>query len=250
MCNNISVIILAAGKGTRMKSTLPKVLHKILDKPIILWTLDLLKSLGINSVVVTGYKAELVEQTIAKAGYNVKFVRQRQALGTAHAVATGLKGITTNTKTVLVLYGDDSALYKPETIKKFLEFHNEKRNKITLLTTVTDQVSSLGGLKRDINDNIIGVYTRAELLEKGAKFTEIVCGAFCFDLKFLKKYLPQIKKSRETGEYPLPGMVNLAAETGDFAQAFKLPNKDEWTSVNTREELKKANFLRRKLYGN
>lgn len=240
--NGITAIVLAGGKGTRMHSDLPKVLQKIGGRPIILWTLDLLKKLGTkNIVVVTGYKANDVKNGINSKGHKTKFVHQAKPMGTAHAVEVGLKRVPENTTRVLVLYGDDSGLYQPQTIQNFISHHLAGKSPMTILTVTKPGYEYLGGIARDADGNVIGVANTSN---------ETVCGAFCFDRAWLSENLKKIQKSPMSGEYGLPSLIKIAAEQGKFANTFKLPDHREWTSVNTQEELKYANKLKEELTQN
>src|SRR3972149_2890855 len=112
---DVCVVVLAAGKGTRMNGNLPKVLYEIADKPLIYWPLQLIKHVGLEpAIVVSGYKAKKVEDIVRGFDFKVNFVRQKKRLGTAHSLSVGLKLVPEDCKTILVLYSDDSVLYKPE----------------------------------------------------------------------------------------------------------------------------------------
>lgn len=239
---HISAIILAAGMGIRMRSSLPKVLHKIQDKPIIYWTLTLLKELKIeNTIVVTGYEAELVENEIGKEGYNITFARQKLALGTADAVKTGLEKISNQSKDVLVIFGDDSALYRPETLRELIQTHDQSNDVMTILTAIKPGPSSVGGLKRDENGNIV------KILKQTDGDTEVLCGVLMFNKSWLASNLPKIKPNTANGEYPLPKLIEIAAAQKLFAKPFVLKDVREWISVNTPEELEYANQLKKEL---
>lgn len=234
-----------------MNSPNPKVLHKIAGKPLVFWTLELLEKLEIpQQIVVTGYKAGAVETEIEKAGYRVKFARQNNSSGTASAVKTGLKEAGKGYETILVLFGDDSSLYEPKTIENFVKYHKGQNSSITLLTAKKDNPTPLGGLEKDENGNVIGVLTQKQMTERGIRENEVVCGAFCFAKKWLEENLPLVQKSPVSGEYPLPSLIKIAAEKKSFAKTFELKNPNEWMSVNTPEELKNADMVKRRSLSN
>lgn len=246
--SRICAIVLAGGKGTRMNSSLPKVLHKIAGKPIIFWTLELLKELNFeNPIVVTGYEADLVKETIKKGGYEVSFARQEKSLGTADAVSEGLKKAPQDCKTILVLFGDDSALYTPDTIRKFLSYHQNSNHPMIIITVKKDQPTPLGGLEKDGEGNVIGILTQGQMLENGIKENDVVCGAFCFERKWLEENLPRVAKSKISGEYPLPALIKIAADQNLFTGTYELKNPNEWSSINTLEELKRADEVKRRM---
>jgi len=246
---NICAIVLAAGKGTRMGKGAPKMLRKLLGKPLIFWTLDLIENLGLlkKTIVVIGYKAVLVERTIKKMGFNPIFVRQDEQLGTAHSLQTGLVKVPKNTEHVLVLFSDDAVLYKTETIREFINDHITHGNNATLLTHKTEGKLDIGGLKRDKRNEIVGVLTRQQLLENRDRKSEVLCGGFCFKKDWIEKMLPQIKPSSVSGEYPLPGIISVAISNKQLVNSFNLENKDEWTSINSPVELSEAEDKKRKL---
>lgn len=243
----ICAIVLAGGKGTRMNSSLPKVLREIAGKPIIFWTLELLKALNLtNPITVTGYKAGLIEKAIKDAGYRAIFAKQGAPLGTADAVSQGLKKAPKNCKTILVLFGDDSALYTQDTIRKFLSYHQNSNRPMTIITVKKDQPTPLGGLEKDGEGNVTGILTQRQMLEKGIKENEVVCGAFCFAKKWLEENLPRVAKSETSGEYPLPALIKIAADQNLFTGTYELKNPDEWASINSQEELNTADQIKRR----
>lgn len=245
--HKVCAIVLAGGKGERMNSPDPKILHKTAGKPLIFWTLELLGELEIpRQIVVTGYKADAVETEIEKAGYKVKFARQNNSSGTASAVKTGLEEAGRECETILVLFGDDSSLYKPETIENFVNYHKEQNSVITLLTIQKESPTPLGGLEEDKEGNIVGILTQKQMTDRGIQKNKVVCGAFCFEEKWLEENLLLVQKSPSSGEYPLPGLIKIAAEQNLFAKTFELKNPDEWISVNTQEELKLADMIKRR----
>ena len=237
----IHTILLAGGKGTRMKKTLPKILNPIAGKPILFWTLDLLDEIRIkNCTVVTSYKSKYVKKEIQKAGYEVLFATQRKPMGTAHAVKVGLKTLSKDIKDVFVLYGDDSALYKPKTIQKFIRAHQLSRKKLSLLVLESSMPSQLGGLERNKAGKVVGVLTMQDMIEKGIKKPLILCGALCFNRKWLDENIVKVKKGTLSGEYPLPSLITIAANQKKYANVFYLNSELEWNSVNTPKELEEA----------
>lgn len=247
----ICAIVLAGGKGTRMNSSLPKVLHEIAGKPIIFWTLELLKALNLkNPITVTGYKAGLIEKAIKDAGYRAIFAKQEAPLGTADAVSQGLKKASKNCKTILILFGDDSSLYTPDTISKFLSYHQNSNRPMTIITVKKDQPTPLGGLEKDRKGNVVGILTQKQMFEKGIKENEVVCGAFCFEKGWLEENLPRVQKTERNGEYPLPALIKITANQNLFTGTYELKNQDEWASINTQEELNTADQIKRRTMSN
>jgi bifunctional N-acetylglucosamine-1-phosphate-uridyltransferase/glucosamine-1-phosphate-acetyltransferase GlmU-like protein len=246
--DEVCAIVLAAGKGTRLKGNTPKVLRLLADKPLVYWTLELLKKLGIWSIVVTGYKAEKVENYIRKSKYDVAFIRQSRLMGTGHAIKIALRKVPPKFQTILVLFGDDSCLYKTATLKRLLSRFLEKRRSGIFLVHKASEPTLLGGLKVDKNGNVVGVVDKEELISSKVKMHFQVCGAFVFDKKWLIRNIRLIKRSRLSGEYPLPSLIGIAAQKKEFLRTYCVSNENEWQSINTEEDLALAERKKRRLF--
>ena len=184
---NIAAIILAAGKGRRMKSKdVNKVVIPLGNKQMILHTIDRLKELMISPiVVVVGFAKESVIKVLEG---NVIFAHQSRRLGTAHAVAVGLKKVPEDIDTVLVLNGDDSAFYTISIIEKLIEAHVNKNAALSFLTITVDNPIGLGRVIRDNNDKVIGIVEEKDATRRQRKITEINPACYVFEVEFLKKY--------------------------------------------------------------
>jgi bifunctional N-acetylglucosamine-1-phosphate-uridyltransferase/glucosamine-1-phosphate-acetyltransferase GlmU-like protein len=243
---NFGVIILAAGRGTRMGDGEQKVLKKLADKPIINWVIDTVTAISpIEIVLVLGYKSEEVKAVLTDE--KIKFVDQKELLGTGHALKIGLEAISRDIEDVLVLFGDDSALYRRETLKDFMVYHQSSRAYATLLTTVYNDPRKLGGLRKDIHNNITGVITLEEMVREGVTNHSVLCGAICFRVSWIRNILDLIPPSGEGGEYLLPKFIEIAARRGEYVNEFELPDSREWASINSPDELAKAQVLKLQL---
>lgn len=240
---NLAAIVLAGGKGVRMESETPKVLHALNGKPIIFYILEKLTDMGIqNIVVVVGYKAEEVKQAISQH-FRVNFAFQIEQLGTADAVKTGLSLIGESAENVLVVNGDDSAFYSRNALTDFIASHEEKAPEITAMTVIKPDASSIGRIIRDANGNFQKILEFNEYQSSGLQSGEVNCGAYIFNTNFLREYLPKIPLSQK-GEYYITDLLNIAAESGKKINFFELTNPTEWQGINTKEELQKANLGR------
>jgi bifunctional N-acetylglucosamine-1-phosphate-uridyltransferase/glucosamine-1-phosphate-acetyltransferase GlmU-like protein len=241
--DNWLVVILAAGKGTRMSGDLPKVIMDFHEKPILNWGIDTLKSAGMkNILIVTHWQADLIEDIVRSSYKDISFYRVSRLLGTADTLRETLLEIpASKCSKILVLFGDDLALYTPKSITELVKEHENKKSKATYLTLLKRKPTDIGGLDKDINGNVVRVLTRSMLEKKQLKSYEIVCGAFCFDAQWIKKILPQIEKNPYSGEYPLPGgVITVALSNGEYVKTFRLKNAMEWNSINTVNEFKEA----------
>ena len=240
---NITTVVLAAGKGTRLAggapSPKPKVLYEIGGKAIILHTLEKLKKSGFGEIIiVVGHKAEDVKRVVGKG---FVFATQEKRLGTGHAAKIGLSAASPDSENIMVLNGDDSAFYKPETIKKIVDQHQIQENTITFITLELEDPGGLGRILRK-NGKVMGIVEEKAATEEQKKIKEVNDGLYLFKRNWLDKYLPTIKKSA-VGEYYLVDLIALAANQGEKVEAYKLPDPAEWKGVNTPEELSQADKL-------
>jgi len=241
MKDNLVAIILAAGKGKRMKSkTVNKVTLSLVDKPIILYTVDLLSELEIkNIIVVVGFAKNSVTQILKG---KVSFVEQKKRLGTAHAVSCAVSKIPPETKNVLVLNGDDSAFYSKEIIKKLIKKHIATDSSFTFLTIQKENPFGLGRVIRDKNENVQAVIEEKDATIKQRNIKEVNPGCYVFNVSFLKKYLPKVRKSPVTHEYYLTSLIDMGIKNNEKIDTLAAGDF-VWQGVNTKEELEKAQNL-------
>ena len=236
---DISAIILAGGKGSRMKAHLPKVIRKICGRPMILYPLEALRRAGINDItVVVSYRKNLVIKEVQGA---VKFSYQKNSKGgTADAAKVGFGEVGSKTKTLVVINGDDSAFYKAETIKNILKIHKERERKLTFVSLMKDDPTGLGRVIRGKNGLITNIVEEKDASETERKIKEINDGLYVFDRSWFERNIDKVKKGPQ-GEFYLVDIVKLAIDQGDRMATYTLPNCDEWQGVNTPEQLEEAN---------
>lgn len=237
--HKIYSIVLAAGKGKRMNTDLPKVLHQICNKPMLAYILATLKKLNFPTVIVVGYRKDRVKKYF---GNQYTYAEQKSQLGTGHAVLSAKTKIPQNIETILVLNGDDSAFYQPQTLKNLLDQHLKHKNAITFLSLRLKDPSGFGRIKRDQQNKILSIIEEKNASQEEKKISEINLGTYCFASDFLWKNLPKIAKNRISGEYYLTDLLALAIKNRAKIQAILLPNSREWHGVNTKEQLKAANL--------
>jgi bifunctional UDP-N-acetylglucosamine pyrophosphorylase / glucosamine-1-phosphate N-acetyltransferase len=244
--SQIAVIVLAAGKGTRMKSEIPKVLHEIGGKPMIQHTLDTLSKMNFGQIiVVVGYGAAQVKDALGPSFIDT--LQENFTGGTGDAVKTGLTKLDPKSEVVLILGGDDSAFYKKETLEEFLEFHFENKNTISVITIDKSDSERFGRMIRNSNGEFEKTMEAWEYEKSGLHIEEVNCGAYVFDSNWLKENIGNLDNNNDKQEYRITELLNLAHDQGEKVGLFKLKDPNEWIGVNTPEDLAKANELVGKL---
>jgi bifunctional UDP-N-acetylglucosamine pyrophosphorylase / glucosamine-1-phosphate N-acetyltransferase len=236
--DKIWVVILAAGKGTRMKSKAKnKVAYEVKGVPMITRTLKTIRDCGIkNIIVVVGYAKESVISLLDK---KIIVAEQKKRLGTGHAFKVGLNKVPGSAEAVLALYGDDSFLYTGGLLNKLIKSHLDTSSALTFLSIEIEDPKGLGRIVRDSLGNVTGIVEEKDATEEQRKIREINSACYIFDMKFLKKYVNRMVKSPVTGEYYLPGLVEIAVKEKEKIQAYKIKDL-KWRGVNTQDELKEA----------
>lgn len=239
--NDLEIIILAAGKGTRMGDTLPKVLTEIKGKPMLSYLLSSVeKAHSKKPIIVLGYKAEEVKE---KIGPDNRYIIQGQQLGTGHAVREALIHILPNTKYVMVLYGDHP-LVNAETIRNLYTAHiKQKTSPLTLGTiVVTDYLDwrkpfyDFGRILRDPEGKIIRNIEKKDASPVELTIKEVSPSYFCYNLDWLKENIQKIGNKNTQGEYYLPDLVGMARDQGFTLNSCPIPTH-EALGVNTPEQL-------------
>lgn len=238
MNNKISAIVLAAGKGTRMKSAKPKVIHEICGRPMIAYTLENLRKARIADITtVVSFKKNLVINKIKGA---VKIAVQKNPKGgTADAAKVGYNLVSKKSEVLLVINGDDSAFYTPETIQKIIKMHLERERKLTFVSLMKENPTGLGRIIRGKNGLIVKIVEEKDATEQERKIKEVNDGLYVFDRKWFSENIDKVKKGSQ-GEYYLVDLIKLAIDEGERMATYTLPNDDEWHGINTSEQLAEA----------
>jgi len=229
----IQAIILAAGQGTRMKSKLPKVLHKVSGKSMLQHVLDNgRKSQVDQSTVVIGKGADLVRENLPE---NVGTVVQSEQLGTGHAVMVAIDEIQEEGIT-LVLYGD-APLIRGETLDKLMAFHSREAHQATVLTAELNEPYGYGRVIRDANGLLERIVEERDAKDKERQINEINSGIYCFDSKELKKTLPKLDNNNAQGEYYLTDVLGILRQEGKKVGAYITDDYEDIMAVNSRIQL-------------
>jgi bifunctional N-acetylglucosamine-1-phosphate-uridyltransferase/glucosamine-1-phosphate-acetyltransferase GlmU-like protein len=244
--NNIGAIILAAGKGSRMKAKQTnKVTYMLGDKPMIMHVVHLLEGMNLSPVVIViGFAKESVKSLFNN---DVLFAEQSKRLGTAHAALQALKVLPEDVTDVFILNGDDSAFYTKEVLNKLKEEHIKNNNAITFLTLDVANPFGLGRVVRK-EGKVVATVEEKDATDEERKINEINPACYLFNVNFLRKNIRNVPKSPVTGEYYLMSLVEIAIAKGDKVEGIKGGNIP-WRGVNTGEELKEAEELYAKTTG-
>lgn len=233
---NTVAVILAGGKGKRMNSRLPKVLHKIARKPLITHVISTTKSLGIKRIIVViGYKGELVKKALTKE--KVEFIWQKKQLGTGHALMQTQKLLKNFSGRILVLCGDVPFL-SAESIIHLLKEHINKKAQATVLTTVVKDASGYGRIIRNKQNLVEKIVEEKEASPQEKKIKEINTGTFSFEAKGFFNLLKQIKADNKSKEYYLTDVVKLLNQKVKKVAAVKSLTKWEALGINSSGQLK------------
>lgn len=235
----LAVIVLAAGRGTRFGENYTKLLHPVFDKPLIYYPIQNLKNLGIENIIAIVSDPKVKKEI--KKYTDCEFVYQEKLTGTARAVELALPKIPKNTKTILVLNGDDATLYSKETLDEFLRSHEESRAQISMMTMKTGRDLQVGRIIRD-NSSFSKILEYKEFLNLGIKSNEVNCGVYLIDLKFAKVNLPLVTEN-PNGEYYLTDLLNIAKKEDTVINLFDLKDHSQWIGINDKKDLKYAESI-------
>lgn len=239
---NFKAIILAAGKGTRMKSKYPKVIHKVCGKEMVNHIIDVSKKSGVSdTVVILGHESEKVKDVLPK---NTMIAMQTEQLGTGHAVMMA-KDYIKDEDTILVLCGD-TPLIKEETLKKLFDYHLENKYHATVLTTIVDNPTGYGRIIRDENKDLLKIVEQKDATEEEKLAKEINSGIYCFNGKSLRESLNKLDNNNAQGEYYLTDTIKIIRDSGCKVGAFEGSTIEELMGVNSRVELSIAEEIMRK----
>lgn len=231
------VVVLAAGKGTRMKSKLYKVLHKVCGKTMVEHVVDAAQ--GVNPaeiVTIVGTGAGDVEKVLADKS---KFAFQEKQLGTGDAVMTAREELGDKDGATLVVTGD-TPLFTTDTFNELFKYHAEKGNAATVLTAEAPNPFGYGRIIRDDQGNVLRIVEQKDGKPEELKVKEINTGVFCFDNKKLFEALKHVNNDNAQGEYYLTDVLKILRNSGERVGAYKMPDFSESLGVNDRIALAQA----------
>ncbi|GAE31745.1 bifunctional UDP-N-acetylglucosamine diphosphorylase/glucosamine-1-phosphate N-acetyltransferase GlmU [Halalkalibacter hemicellulosilyticus] len=241
--SNRYAVILAAGQGTRMKSTLYKVLHPVCGKPMVQHVVDQVAALGVEEqIAVVGFGAEVVQEQL---GEQVSYVVQEEQLGTGHAVMQAADLLEQKEGITLVLCGD-TPLLTAHTLNELLECHERESAKVTVLTAKAEDPSGYGRVIRNEHGLVERIVEQKDASKEELEVQEINTGTYCFDNALLFKALKQVGNDNAQGEYYLPDVIEILKKQGEAVAAYQTPTFDETLGVNDRVALSQAEQWMRK----
>ncbi len=233
---DIAIVILAAGKGKRMKSELPKVLHKIDSKSMVEYVVQSAVAVAGKAVyVVVGHQAEKVRKAVSDK-FDVSFVYQEALLGTGDAVKTVMPVLPPAITTVVVLCGD-VPMIKRQTITELIAAHTRENNSMTLLGVELDNPHGYGRIIQNRNGRVIRIKEEADASDEEKRIRMINAGIYCFEKTFLSESLPAITSNNNQQEYYLTDMIRIAAENNHRIGFVNTADKREVMGINTLGEL-------------
>jgi len=234
MENDVMAIVLAAGKGTRMKSKKSKLVQKIYGKEIVRRAVENAQKAGVNNIVaVVGY---MKEEVMGVLGSEVEYAVQEEMLGTGHAVMQAEKYLEGKKGKVLVLNGDVPIL-RPETLNKLLSKSTENGESATLLTAIYNNPTGYGRIVRDEKGNVKAIVEEKDTNDEQKLIKEINAGIYCFDIEELLSALKEIKPNNAQGEYYITDVIEIMNARGLKTGAVVVEDNTEILGINDRVQL-------------
>lgn len=235
----IKSIILAAGKGTRMKSETPKVLHKIMDKTLLGYVLDNVKNICNESFVIVGHHAEEVESFVKENYEDAKTVLQSPQLGTGHAVSMVCPHLENFDGQVIILCGD-TPLIREKTLNEFVEYHNSINSDITVMSTIFENPTNYGRIIRESDNSLKCIVEEKDATSEQKAVKEVNAGIYCLNWAKIKSAFSQLKSNNAQGEYYLTDIIEWGKSQKLNVNAFILDNNEEIYGINSRINLAEA----------
>jgi bifunctional UDP-N-acetylglucosamine pyrophosphorylase/glucosamine-1-phosphate N-acetyltransferase len=233
----VDIVILAAGMGKRMKSKLPKVLHPILGKPMVVYIFQAVKELVNQApVVVVGNQAKLVKETL---GDQARYALQEPQLGTAHAVQCAREVMKDSQSDIVLVANSDFPLIRRETYQALIETHLREGNALTISTVTADDPRGFGRILRDVDGKIVRIVEDKAATPDQKEIRELNSNPYCFDAKWLWASLDKVQKS-DVGEYYLTDLVEIAYKEGLKIGSIEIVDRAEAIGINTRVHLAEA----------
>jgi len=238
----IGAVILAAGKGTRLQSERPKVLHEVCGRPMLAYVIEACRAAGVaDCLVVVGYRKDLVIDAFADDPL-ITWVEQNPQLGTGHAVMVCRPHIIGRFDHLLVLCGD-GPLIRAQTIRQLIDRHLEDGAAATLATAVLEDPTGYGRIWRDEQGNLRGIVEEVDATPQQRQIREVNASYYCFRLPELLSALDRVRPDNKKREYYITDVVAILIGDGKRASALSAVPPEDVFSINTRQDLARVNGL-------
>jgi UDP-N-acetylglucosamine pyrophosphorylase len=239
--SNVCAVVLAAGKGTRMKSDLPKVVTLLESKPLILYVIDTLKKINISKIiVVVGYKKEIVMDLLKDTG--VEFVEQAEQLGTGHALLSTEPSLSSFQGHLLVCCGDVPFI-SAISFQSLLDTHIQNQYALTVLSAYVENPTGYGRILRNLSDDLEKIIEEKDASESEKSVKEVNTGTYVFQSPSVFSYLKTLGNDNAQKEYYLPDLIKIYNANGYKTGVLALSNSLESTGINSPEDLAFATSL-------
>ena len=234
-------IILAAGKGTRMKSDMPKVLHTIFEKSLLGYVIDAVNNTGLadENFVIVGHQAERVKEYLTNNYNNAKTVLQTPQLGTGHAVSMALPYLDNYEGEVIILCGD-TPLVTSETLKEFVEYHKNNNADLTVMSAIFDDPTNYGRIIRNSDMSLNSIVEEKDASVEQKAVNEINAGIYCLNWAKIKKAFTELNSNNAQGEYYLTDIVKWSNNNSCKTLVYTLKNNEEIYGINSKANLAQA----------
>ena len=240
MNKDLSIVILAAGKSKRMKTKIPKALHKVCGRTMLDYNLALAESLKVKDIIVVlGYKGSVIKNIL---GNSVKTVTQKRLLGTADAVKSAKRAL--HKKNVLIICVD-SPLVRKQTLDRLIKKHLSAKASCTVLTAIFDNPTGYGRIVRDEKNNISRIGEEKDISKVQKNIKEINSGIYCFNKELLFRVLDKVKKNNKKREFYLTDVIELFISSNFKVETVKAKDESEVLGVNSRQDLARVNQIMR-----
>lgn len=240
-------IIMAGGKGTRMKAVCPKVMCNVLFKPMLSYVIDAVKEAGAEDIcVITGYRHEEVESYLASVDKSIKTALQEPQLGTGHAVMKARDFINSHIEDDIIVLNGDAPLVDAQSLNAAYDYHKENSNAVTLISAIVKDTNGIGHIKRDENGKLLRIVEHKDATEEEKKINESNAGFYWFNAKDLVYALDNITNNNAQNEYYITDSVEILLNAGRNAGAYVVENSEVVLGANDRVQLNGLNTIMRK----
>ncbi|MGN1051189.1 MAG: sugar phosphate nucleotidyltransferase, partial [Acutalibacteraceae bacterium] len=243
-----SAIILAAGEGKRMKSNLPKPMSQVLNKPMLQWVIDNVRSAGIDRIcVVKGFRQEIIEEYIGNLPYEIETVYQEERLGTGHAVMMAKDFLLKNKGDTVILNGD-APFMDSKTLEQSYALHKDLTSSATVISAQVEDPFGYGRIIRDEKGNFLKIVEQKDATSDEIKVNEVNSGGYWFNSEKLLSVLFEIKSENNAKEYYLPDALKLLLKKGERVVAYKTENSATVLGANDPDQLEELNKIAREMF--